>query len=246
MEVHAHSHTARKKWTHYFWEFLMLFLAVFCGFLAENQREHMIEHQREEKFIKNLVDDLEQDTIAITETVTIFSVAIEKDDSLIQLLNSPDIKNWGSALYYLGRLSSRSSHLAMHDATIQQLKNSGGFRLIRNDEVARKIMEYYNRLVFINYLQDVELLESEDYRKIAIDVFHPVIFNSIISTEDNSILRPSGNPVLLTYDVQVLRRLSGMVSYHRNSKLALSKSQADMKKAAAELITFIQKEYHLK
>jgi len=23
MEVHAHTHTARKKWTHYFWEFLM-------------------------------------------------------------------------------------------------------------------------------------------------------------------------------------------------------------------------------
>ena len=34
MEVHAHTHTARKKWTHYFWEFLMLFLAVFCGFLG--------------------------------------------------------------------------------------------------------------------------------------------------------------------------------------------------------------------
>ncbi len=30
MEVHHHSHTARKKWTHYFWEFLMLFLAMFC------------------------------------------------------------------------------------------------------------------------------------------------------------------------------------------------------------------------
>jgi len=26
MEVHAHAHTARKRWTHYFWEFLMLFL----------------------------------------------------------------------------------------------------------------------------------------------------------------------------------------------------------------------------
>ena len=22
MEVHAHAHTPRKKWTHYFWEFL--------------------------------------------------------------------------------------------------------------------------------------------------------------------------------------------------------------------------------
>jgi hypothetical protein len=43
MEVHHHAHSAsgethssdpdkhraRKKWTHYFWEFLMLFLAVF-------------------------------------------------------------------------------------------------------------------------------------------------------------------------------------------------------------------------
>ena len=47
MEVHHHAHTARKKWTHYFWEFLMLFLAVFCGFMAEYQLEHTIEHQRE-------------------------------------------------------------------------------------------------------------------------------------------------------------------------------------------------------
>ena len=30
MEVHAHTHTARKKWTHYFWEFLMLFAVVIC------------------------------------------------------------------------------------------------------------------------------------------------------------------------------------------------------------------------
>ena len=47
MEVHAHSHTAGKKWTHYFWDFLMLFLAVFCGFLAENIREHSVEKHRE-------------------------------------------------------------------------------------------------------------------------------------------------------------------------------------------------------
>ena len=43
METHHHTHTPRKKWTHYLWEFLMLFLAVFCGFLAEYQLEHKIE-----------------------------------------------------------------------------------------------------------------------------------------------------------------------------------------------------------
>jgi hypothetical protein len=36
MEVHAHPHTSRKKWTHYFWEFFMLFLAVTLGFFVEN------------------------------------------------------------------------------------------------------------------------------------------------------------------------------------------------------------------
>ena len=42
MEVHHHAHDPaephhKKNWKSYFWEFLMLFLAVFCGFLAEYQ-----------------------------------------------------------------------------------------------------------------------------------------------------------------------------------------------------------------
>ena len=63
MEVHHHAHTARKKWTHYFWEFLMLFLAVFCGFLAEYQLEHTIEHQREKQYMK--VNDKEDTEVPI-------------------------------------------------------------------------------------------------------------------------------------------------------------------------------------
>ncbi|HEX6847454.1 MAG TPA: hypothetical protein VF144_10760, partial [Chitinophagaceae bacterium] len=62
MEVHAHTHTPRKKWTHYFWEFLMLFLAVFCGFLAEYQLEHTIENAREKQYMKLMIADLKADT----------------------------------------------------------------------------------------------------------------------------------------------------------------------------------------
>ncbi len=42
MDTHAHHlhHAPGKRIWHYFYEFLMLFLAVFCGFLAENFREH--------------------------------------------------------------------------------------------------------------------------------------------------------------------------------------------------------------
>ncbi|MEJ7674922.1 MAG: hypothetical protein WKF59_20040 [Chitinophagaceae bacterium] len=41
-----HSTKEKKTWKSYFWEFLMLFLAVFCGFLAEYQLEHKIEKDR--------------------------------------------------------------------------------------------------------------------------------------------------------------------------------------------------------
>src|SRR5437667_9186742 len=70
MEVHHHAHlasgethTSRKKWTHYLWEFLMLFLAVFCGFLAENLREHSVEKHREKEYMKEIVENLKYDTV---------------------------------------------------------------------------------------------------------------------------------------------------------------------------------------
>ena len=65
MEVHAHTHTARKKWTHYFWEFLMLFLAVFCGFLAEYQLEHKIERDRAKELAISFYNELKRDSATI-------------------------------------------------------------------------------------------------------------------------------------------------------------------------------------
>jgi hypothetical protein len=55
MEVHHHAHNPaalhhKKNWKSYFWEFLMLFLAVFCGFFAEYQLEHKIEKNRGKQY----------------------------------------------------------------------------------------------------------------------------------------------------------------------------------------------------
>ena len=69
MEVHHHSHSERKKWTHYFWEFLMLFLAVFCGFLAENFREHQIEKNRAQQYIRSFYEDLKNDTARLNNLI---------------------------------------------------------------------------------------------------------------------------------------------------------------------------------
>ena len=83
MEVHAHTHTARKKWTHYFWEFLMLFLAVFCGFLAEYQLEHKIERDKEKVYAQNLLEDLKVDT-------AIYSEYARNNKFLFESIDTPD------------------------------------------------------------------------------------------------------------------------------------------------------------
>src|SRR6188768_901067 len=72
MEVHHHANTPRKKWTHYLWEFLMLFLAVFCGFLTENLREHRVERQRGRQYIQSFYQDLKTDTGRFTMLIRSF------------------------------------------------------------------------------------------------------------------------------------------------------------------------------
>ena len=248
MEVHHHTHSGhqKKKWTDYFWEFLMLFLAVFCGFLAEYQLEHKIEKDREKQYIHSLVEDLSEDTLMLSNTIRSYQESEKRNDTLIQLLSSQDVKNNGSDLYYLGRMASRSSRLAIRDATYQQLKNSGGLRLIRNVKVSKAIIEYYNQLVFINYLEKIEDDEIMEYRKMAVDVFHPVLFNQIVIESTGKVIRPPDNPALLTYDSKILLRIAGMVSYVRNTGIGLAQRETEMRKAANDLILLIKKEYQLK
>src|SRR5688572_16301990 len=143
MEVHAHTHTARKKWTHYFWEFLMLFLAVFCGFLAEYQLEHTIEHQREKKYARTLYQDLKVDTATIRKAIDAnlyVTARIDTFRSMVQNmeLNAVPPGTW----YYYARFGTRYFHIPFQDATLDQLKSSGGLRYFKKDNIVNSIARY--------------------------------------------------------------------------------------------------------
>ncbi len=60
METHHHAAKSghEKKWQVYLSEFIMLFLAVFAGFIAENIREHFVERAREKEYIVSMVEDM--------------------------------------------------------------------------------------------------------------------------------------------------------------------------------------------
>ena len=144
MEIHAHTHTARKKWTHYLWEFLMLFLAVFCGFLAEYQLEHTIEHQREKKFIRSLSSDLEADISRLQTIIQLRNERAPLLDSFIALLNSKDALQHSNDLYYYNSFATRgvAFRFTPVDGTMQQLKNAGNLRLVRKSYISDSIISY--------------------------------------------------------------------------------------------------------
>ena len=66
MEVHHHSHHP-KKWKEYVTEFLMLFLAVSMGFVAENLREKHVENERAEELIHALIIDVKENQKQLLE-----------------------------------------------------------------------------------------------------------------------------------------------------------------------------------
>jgi hypothetical protein len=247
MEVHAHTHTARKKWTHYFWEFLMLFFAVTLGFFVENQREHFIEHQREKQFIKSIIVDLSQDTIAINQLIADYEQKGKDLDSLMALLNAPDIKEKGATIYLKGRSAPRTEYFTPIDRTILQMKNSGGFRLIRNDSASTSILNYYASINFLELLKGINSQQAETYRNMTIDIFDPMVFERMISNQTKDrIIMPDGNPQLLTYDKKQLTRLTGAIHYFNSTRRALGIAYLKQKQAASNLISLLKKEYHLK
>ena len=245
MEVHHHAHTARKKWTHYFWEFLMLFLAVFCGFLAEYQLEHKIEKEREREYIRSLVEDLKSDTGLVRIHIDVQKFTIKLMDSLIFFLSRPElIKSNSGKVYYIARVAPRSVTFASNNKTFEQLKYAGGFRLIRNSEASNKIMGYYNLIPFVHQLEGIFNNEFSDYKRIAAKIFDPEIFRNM-ENDDGSVKRTNDSPQLLNMTPSLLKELGVYSVYLNGTRRGILDVLPDLGTKAAELINYLKKEYNL-
>ena len=159
MEVHAHSHTARKKWTHYLWEFLMLFLAVTLGFFVENQREHYIEGQRAKEYAGMLLDDLKKDTAMLNERKKLLISSVFQTDTLIEMVTRRGFKHIpaDSFYYYNGSAINVTQRNGFAEATIQQVKSSGSLRYFTNHLLKKKISEYDIAIHNLNLLEEINL-----------------------------------------------------------------------------------------
>ncbi|MBS1919745.1 MAG: hypothetical protein JST17_05805 [Bacteroidetes bacterium] len=161
MEVHHHHHEphSHKKWHHYLWEFLMLFLAVFCGFLAENYREYQLEHLREKQFAGELYDELLADSITIANKINL-RLDKEKDmdylrnyfkDSSLTVLPKEFYPAYTTVMYLVNTYAFEPK-----DGILSQLKSSGSLRYFKSTALQKLFGDIDVSINNLRYRNDQE------------------------------------------------------------------------------------------
>jgi hypothetical protein len=246
MEVHAHAHTERKKWTHYLWEFLMLFLAVFCGFLAENIREHSVEKQREKEYMVALIKDLQSDITGLKDAAGAKMKRIVLADSINYLFEKGDFKNTSADIYFLGAILGFRSYFSPNDGTIQQLKNAGGLRLIKKRDVVDSLQRYTSFMQEFLKLQELEETQLEEYRKTMSTVFDATVLNKMVPGNGKlNITKPAANPGLMTDDRQKINDLNMKILLVKSNRMSQLEYFMVLNNYANSLIDQVKKEYHI-
>ncbi len=256
MEVHQHSHTARKKWSHYFWEFIMLFLAVFCGFLAENFREHKIEHLRAREFSKSLVQDLQHDTAAIQVQQKSAGIYIALTDSLLSL-SKTQLEGVNAAKFsFYTRFMYWTVPIFWNRATFEQIKNSGSLRYFKNYHLLEKLMKYD---VLVNEIE-AEFNNHQTRGNTLLNAINKIIepgYHHELSKYFLWSLDTVSNETLATIFAvktgslenkreEIRQMLNMTVVQQRNLRFGIESRWRRAVEQAVELIGDLEKEYHLK
>ena len=255
MEVHKHPHhvTHNKKWGEYLLEFLMLFLAVFLGFVAENKREHLVEHDRSKEYANSLVQDLANDTTEILDVIREDKLVLICFDSIsaITYRVTPNHSVPGS-FYFYSTLGTISPIVKWNNSTLTQITQSGNLRYFKNPEVLKQISLYYTNADYIKGLND----NDKNYRQKSMELRNKILNNfsfkqythynlSSWFNVPDSILKKQLS--LQSYDSDILNEFANSFETRRVPLgFVINNAYPIALKTAKELIELLKSEYNLK
>lgn len=216
----------------------MLFLAVFCGFLAENFREHQVEKERGRQYILSLYEDLKTDTAGFegiirsyTNQINAFKQAESCYESLARNNHSD------SCLLNLIFNSSGFADLVFSDRTLQQLKNAGGLRLLKRND-ADSILIYDNLL---RMYMKIETTAFQEVQYKVRDMTILMLNHKLVNHWE----RYSKYPVQYVKNPEIINQYFNLLSvydYYCHDNL---KRMVEIKNKASMLIEYFKKEYQL-
>lgn len=151
-EVHHYPKVEKKNFKEYFLEFIMIFLAVTMGFIAENIREHFSEKKIIHQNLEAFKNDLLQHQSYYKQTMIDFNKVLPIYDSLVTIFYA---QKENLKLPVVSRLMLEGTLnyvVTINNPTYTQLINSGSLRYIENNELKASMASYQEKInSFINY-----------------------------------------------------------------------------------------------
>ena len=245
MEVHHSHHIGhKKKWNEYIIEFIMLFVAVSLGFLAENLREQQIEKHREISYLKNVHEDLQLDFQTIDTVVISNNVRLAALDSLFEGLRSKKITN-EEVYYYIRNLALRST-FESSQIGFDQIKSAGGLRMVKNKVIYTGIQEYEKMLSSVEELEVLRDRTLEQGRFKMAKLFNAQILYEMSIRQVEGILRfprPVHADNILLNNYTELNELVNLVATGLNTNRYINSRLILLNKIGKSLDDAIIKEY---
>jgi hypothetical protein len=254
MEVHAHTHTARKKWTHYFWEFLMLFLAVSLGFYAENTRETILHKKEVKTQLNSMLSDLQSDITLFDSVTTRNSYSAQMADSLVEMLQS-DITNTTEIYFAARTVTANLGYYYSNSKSFDQLKSAGLLRYIKNKKLLDSIGAYYVSFQWLANQIDLLRLKMDEIHKGNTRLFDSYVFHHMMMNikiiangvalggQRTNINKPLVKPSLLSADARDINTVSLNYHYYSTTMKFYIRNSIALQNRAKELIEMIKKEY---
>jgi hypothetical protein len=248
MEVHHHPHLHHKPkpWKEYLLEGLMIFIAVTLGFFAESLRENLSNHEKERDFMESMINDLKADTATISKTIKYYTETSKAIDTILTCLKSEN-PDPSIISHILSEDFWTYTGYSYNSQTVQQLKNSGSFRLIRNKAVVDSILNYDNRInsFVLNQYNDLKstMLSYKDaevlpYSELRITADNDPYF-------DSSDFKNVNKHTFITHDRELIAFYYNKLFIHNLLCHTFIQNMNNAKKRATRLISFIKKEYQL-
>lgn len=225
----------------------MLFLAVFCGFLAEYQLEHKIERDREKQYVESMILDMQEDTAKMANAIPESAQKLAALDSLLTTIySSPYTDSSLRMMYYLVRRYTGSRiEVDFTKRTITQLKNSGGLRLIRNMAVSDSIILYNESCERLEQQGDAVFMYQNEARAIGTTIFDLEYVLKYNRYTIHEFLSSDVKPLLLNDDEKRMKEYANKLYYLR-AVLHFYIDMLNLHQALAKSnIQFLRNEYHL-
>ena len=234
--------SSKKNWKSYFKEFFMLFLAVFCGFLAENYRESLSVQKIEKEYMLSLIEDLKSDTANLKTYI-----AFKKDksilmDSLERTILVEERSLFGNQIYYFARQVFDEKPFIYSDGTIQQLKNAGNLRLVQKRNIVDELLKYEKKVRELESWDQNENQTKATFREMGGKVFNSNELNATMDSNMKFIL-PTSNPQLITNDFTIINELAFQVHFLSKMNLGNSFRAESIRRDAIRLLELIHSEY---